>query len=104
MPGTNTLGVEVTHISKHGFWLMLGDEELFAPFSEFPWFRKATIEELCCIEWPAPDHLYWPLLDVDLSVECIRHPERFPLLSKIPAQGDKARSGQDAPAALDSKG
>jgi hypothetical protein len=31
---------------------------------------------------PTPDHLYWPDLDVDLSVESIRHPERFPLRAK----------------------
>jgi hypothetical protein len=39
---------------------------------EFPWFRQATIEQLTTIEWPSPDHLYWPLLDVDLSVASIR--------------------------------
>jgi hypothetical protein len=33
------LEVEVTNVSKHGFWLLLGDEELFVPFSEFPWFK-----------------------------------------------------------------
>jgi hypothetical protein len=31
---------------------------------------------------PSPDHLYWPGLDVDLAVESIGHPERFPLVSK----------------------
>ncbi|MEF8732103.1 MAG: DUF2442 domain-containing protein [Candidatus Accumulibacter meliphilus] len=81
MPGTNTLAVEVTHVSKNGFWLLLGDEELLLPFSEFPWFRQATIQQLTTVEWPSQDHLYWPLLDVDLSVESIRHPESFPLLS-----------------------
>lgn len=81
MPGTNTSTAEVTHISKNGFWLLLGDEELLLPFSEFPWFRKATIEQLTTIEWPTPDHLYWPLLDIDLAVESIRHPEKFPLMS-----------------------
>ncbi len=85
MPGTNTLAAEVTHISKHGFWLLLGDEELLLPFSEFPWFRQATVEQLCNVEWPTPDHLYWPQLDVDLSVESIRHPERFPLISAVSA-------------------
>jgi hypothetical protein len=26
---------------------------------------------------------YWPELDVDLAVESIRHPEKFPLVSKV---------------------
>jgi hypothetical protein len=81
MPGSATSVPEVTHVSRHGFWLLLGDEELLVPFSEFPWFRKATIEQLSDVQWPTPDHLYWPQLDVDLSVESIRKPEAFPLKS-----------------------
>jgi hypothetical protein len=34
---------EVTNISKHGFWLLMGEEELFLPFKEFPWFKTATV-------------------------------------------------------------
>ena len=79
MPGTATLTAEVTNISTHGLWLLLGDEELAVPFSEFPWFRNATIEQLSKVERPTENHLYWPQLDIDLSVESIRHPEAFPL-------------------------
>lgn len=74
--------VEVTNISQHGFWLLLRDEELFLPFSEFPWFRDVTVGKIVRVELPSKDHLYWPELDVDLSVESIRHPERFPLVSQ----------------------
>ena len=73
---------KVTRVSPHGFWLLLGDEEMLLPFTDFPWFKDATIERLCEVEWPRPDHLYWPLLDIDLSVESIRHPAHFPLKSK----------------------
>jgi hypothetical protein len=94
----NTSVAEVTHVSNNGFWLLLGDEELLVPFVEFPWFRQATIEQLTTIEWPAQDHLYWPLLDVDLSVESIRHPEKFPLVSAISAntslQGDAPQAAR----------
>lgn len=83
MPGKSILVAEVTHISKTGFWLLLGEEELLVPFDEFPWFRQATVEQICSVEWPSPDHLHWPLLDIDLSVESIRHPSAFPLLSKV---------------------
>jgi Protein of unknown function (DUF2442) len=82
MPGTVTLEVEVTNVSKHCFWLLLGEEELAVPFNEFPWFKKATIEQLSDVQRATADHLYWPQLDVDLSVDSIRHPENFPLVSK----------------------
>jgi hypothetical protein len=72
----------VTHISRHGFWLLLGDRELFLPFSDFPWFKDASVSAILHVEWPQPHHLYWPDLDVDLAVESIDHPERYPLISK----------------------
>ena len=81
-PGQSTSVVEVTNVSKHGFWLLLGDEELFVPFAEFPWFRDAPIGKLMNVEWPSPHHLYWPALDVDLAVASIRHPAEFPLVSR----------------------
>lgn len=82
MPGTSTSPVEVTNISQHGFWLLLGDEELFLPFNDFPWFRDVTVGKILHVELPSANHLYWPELNVDLAVESIRHPERFPLLSR----------------------
>lgn len=82
MLGIITSEAEVTHISKHGFWLLLSEEELLVPFEQFPWFRKATIDQILGVEWPTPDHLYWPALDIDLSVQSIRNPAEFPLISK----------------------
>lgn len=82
MPGIVNSGAEVTSISRHGLWLLLGDEELFVPFEQFPWFKKATVEQIMQVEWPTADHLYWPLMDVDLSVASIRNPSAFPLMSR----------------------
>jgi hypothetical protein len=84
MPGTNISPVEVLGLTKHGFWLLLGAEgELFVSFSEFPWFRKASVEQLFNVDRPLPHHLYWPELDIDLHVDSIRHPEQFPLVSQV---------------------
>lgn len=80
--GASTSAVEVTNISPHGFWLLLEDEELFLPFAAFPWFREATVGKILHVELPSADHLYWPDLDVDLAVESVRHPDRFPLVSR----------------------
>ena len=81
MLGTGTLEAEVTHISKHGFWVLLGSEELAVPYTEFPWFKSATVEQILAVERPTENHLYWPQLDVDLSVESLRNPTAFPLVS-----------------------
>ncbi len=81
MPGAPTSQAEVSHVSTHGLWLLLGDEELFLSFADFPWFKNATIGDLCNIEHPTANHLYWPSLDIDLAVESIRNPSAFPLVS-----------------------
>jgi len=83
-PGPSTSPVEVTNVSPHGFWLFVGEREMFVPFKDFPWFREATVREITHVELPSPHHLYWPDLDIDLAVESIGHPEKYPLVSQAP--------------------
>lgn len=83
MHGIATSDVEVTNISKHGFWMLIDGRELFLAFGDFPWFKQATVEQLLRLERPAPGHLRWPDLDVDLALDSIEHPERYPLTSKL---------------------
>lgn len=77
--GASTTGAEVVSIGKHGFWLNVENRELFLAFAAFPWFADAAVRQILNVRMPSPDHLYWPDLDIDLSLESIEHPERFPL-------------------------
>ena len=79
MHGTDTSAVEVANIARHGFWILVDDRELFLPFEQFPWFRDATVAEILNVERPQTHHLYWPDLDVDLTIDSIEHPDRYPL-------------------------
>jgi hypothetical protein len=83
MPGIAISEIEVSLVSRQGFWLLLENEELFVPFDLFPWFKKATVEQITSVERPSANHLYWPMLDIDLAVDSIRDPEAFPLLARI---------------------
>ncbi len=80
--GDSTLVVEVTHISSHGVWLLSNDKELFMSYEEFPWFKDQPVKSIMNVEEQSPGHFYWPEIDVDLTMESIEHPERFPLKSK----------------------
>ncbi len=80
MPGTATSAVEVTNISRHGFWVLLDCRELFVPFQAFPWFVEAPVGAILNVQRPHPHHLYWPDLDVDLTVQSIETPDRYPLV------------------------
>ena len=77
--GAVTTEIEVGSISRHGFWLFVGGREIFVSFAKFPWFADAPVKKIVNVRCPSPEHLYWPDLDVDLSLESIEHPERFPL-------------------------
>jgi hypothetical protein len=81
--GTDTSGVEILNISPHGFWLMVEGREFFLPFEEFPWFRAATLDQIFQVELLHQTHLYWPGLDVDLDIDRIEHPERYPLVAEV---------------------
>jgi hypothetical protein len=80
--GHGTSAVEVANVSSHGFWIFLDRRELFVPFAQFPWFKDASIAELSDVTRPGEGHLHWPRLDVDLAIDSIEHPDRYPLLSR----------------------
>ena len=80
--GKSTLAVEIGNVSTHGFWILVGEAEYFLPFSKFPWFRDAPIGHVLNVKLLRANHLYWPDLDVDLTLDVILHPEKYPLASR----------------------
>jgi Protein of unknown function (DUF2442) len=82
MLGLDTSAVEISLVSNKGFWLLLDDEEHFLSYADFPWFQNARVSEVMTIERLSATHLYWPLLDVDLSLHTIKAPAAFPLIAR----------------------
>jgi hypothetical protein len=82
--GRSISAAELLNVSAHGFWLFLAPlgRELYLPFREFPWFREATIAELCHVEVEHDHILRWPDLDIDLDVARIEQPDHYPLVSQ----------------------
>lgn len=80
--GANTSAIEVTNVSSHGFWLLWNGQEHFLTFEDFPWFRDASIGTISNVEQQGTENIYWPDLDVDLSLDIIKNPDKFPLTSK----------------------
>jgi hypothetical protein len=81
--GIGTSAVEVSNVSPHGLWILVHGKEVFLPFETFPWFRDAPIVKIVHVELSSEQHLYWPELDVDLAVDSLFHPERYPLVSRV---------------------
>ena len=93
-PGTGTSAIQVTNVSAHGLWLLIQGKEVFLCFEHFPWFRDAPIGKVLNVELPSDQHLYWPELDVDLELDSILFPERYPLVSKVREAGYAAQENQ----------
>jgi hypothetical protein len=80
--GITTSAVEVLNISIHGLWLYVKGKEYFLPYDEYPWFKKARLFEIHDVKLLHGEHLHWRKLDVDLALESLEHPEKYPLISQ----------------------
>ena len=72
----------VLRIESYGFWMLIKGKEYFLSFENFPWFKNATTSQITNFEMPSEEHIYWPELDVDLSLSIIEHPEKYKLVAK----------------------
>ncbi len=85
MPGKNispenTLEqAQITSIEQDGFWLLTEEGEFFVPFERYPAFLKAKVEQIFDFEQD-DDALYWPELDIDIELDALKHPEKYPLI------------------------
>ena len=81
--GARSSETKVLNISPHGFWMLIDGKEHFLAFADFPWFQTASVTQICGVERVSADHFYWPGIDVDLHLESIQEPERFPLKARL---------------------
>ena len=83
MPGTSTSRPEVVQLTPAGLWLAWCDTELYLDHDRFPWLRRASVDQVFNVIEERDGHFHWPDLDVDLDVDRIQHPERYPLVAKV---------------------
>ena len=86
--------VEVSEITPFGIQLIFDEKSFFLSFDYFPWFRSASVDAVFNVELCGAEGFYWPELDIDLSLEIIQHPEKFPLVSKARATTENIGSDQ----------
>ena len=78
-PGTSTSITEVTNISNHGIWIYSDTQEFFMSYNLFPWFKNKRINEVLNVKKVSRNHFYWSDLDIDLTLDMIKHPTHYPL-------------------------
>ena len=91
--GKGTSGVEVTEITDRGITVCLGKETYFLRYKEFPWFQGAREKHVLNVRQPHASYLSWPDLDVELEVDSLISPARYPLISRESPMGPTDLSG-----------
>lgn len=76
---TSAKSVEVTHISRNGLILLVGNTEYYLSYSKFPWFKKATVDDVFDVKLLGRTRIRWEALDIDLSLDIINNPDSYPL-------------------------
>ena len=74
--------VEVTLISKNGLILLVGENEYYLSYQNFPWFKSATINDIFNVQIKGNNHICWEALDVDLNLSIIKNPDNYPLIAR----------------------
>jgi len=77
-----SISVSVENISAFGIWIFVKGKEYFLNFSVYPYFKDQTVESIQNVKLLHGFHLYWPDLDVDLEIDNLENPEKYPLKSK----------------------
>jgi hypothetical protein len=79
--GKNIL-VQVENITPFGIWMFVNGKEYFLNYQDYPYFRDQKIKSIQNVRLIHDIHLYWPDLDVDLEIDNLENPEKYPLKSK----------------------
>ncbi|MFA5927724.1 MAG: DUF2442 domain-containing protein [Candidatus Margulisiibacteriota bacterium] len=90
-PG-KSISVSVENITPFGIWLLAKNREYFLNYKDYPYFMDQTLHSIQNVQLLHGFHLFWPDLDIDLEIDNLENPEKYPLRSKAPRpQLTKAR-------------
>src|SRR4030042_3323112 len=76
------ISVSVENITPFGIWLFVKEREYFLSYKDFPYFKHHTLNSIQNVQLLHGYHLYWLDLDVDLEIDNLENPQKYPLKSK----------------------
>ena len=78
----NSTLADVLMINDRGIMISVQGQDYFLSYNRVPWMKDATINEVLDVRMSGKNAIEWPRLDVDLEVDSLKHPERYPMLIK----------------------
>ena len=74
--------VNVRSIMPDGIFLSVLGSDYYLSYDRLPWFRDAKTSDIFNVEMCGTDSVRWDALDVDLEIDSLKYPERYPLVMK----------------------
>jgi len=74
--------VKVNAVMSNGIVVEVMGSSFFLPCNSNPWFEKAAIADVFNVEMVGKTGIRWDRLDVDLAIDSLQNPEKYPLIAK----------------------
>lgn len=74
--------VSVLMINAQGIMLSVQGNDYFISYNRMPWLKDARISDVLNVRMSGRSVIEWASLDIDLEIESLKHPERYPLIMK----------------------
>ena len=78
----NSTLASVLMINAQGIMISVAGNDYFLSYNRIPWMKDASIKSVLNVRMSGQNAIEWPDLDVDLEIESLKHPERYPLAIK----------------------
>ena len=79
---TGDTSTKVLSITAEGIYLSVTGKEYFISYNRVPWFRNARVTEIMNVSMLGRMGIRWEDLDVDLEIDSLEHPEKYPHVIK----------------------
>ena len=79
---TENISVKVRSLMSDGIFISVCGNDYYLSYNRVPWFRNAKVSDIFNVKMCGDDAIRWNSLDVDLELDSLKHPERYPLVMK----------------------
>ena len=76
------ISVNVQSIMPEGIFISVLGNDYYVPYKRLPWFKEAKVSDILNVKMIGDFAIRWENLDVDLEIDSLKFPERYPLVMK----------------------
>lgn len=76
------MSASVLMINSQGIMVSVDGCDYFLSYNRVPWMKDASISSVLNVMKEGRSAISWPDLEVDLEIESLKHPEKYPLIMK----------------------